>query len=542
MQEASCRWSRALVGHRRGTASTSAAPVAALLGRESLPDATDTAVTPAGPVLSDKPDRHLRLQRQDRSWDYVVSGDSTTHTGTSTVGDTDCDHPTSWNTLLTVTARAGPTIVDVAVAEPPGATSTPSGPNANNEPNTLTDTSPGFDNVHVTVVTPLAESHTATPDASTHGPADTDDDVVVPAATHTGTSTVGDTDCDHPTSWNTLLTVTARAGPTIVDVAVAEPPGATSTPSGPNANNEPNTLTDTSPGFDNVHVTVVTPLAESHTATPDASTHGPADTDDDVVVPAATHTGTSTVGDTDCDHPTSWNTLLTVTARAGPTIVDVAVAEPPGATSTPSGPNANNEPNTLTDTSPGFDNVHVTVVTPLAESHTATPDASTHGPADTDDDVVVPAATHTGTSTVGDTDCDHPTSWNTLLTVTARAGPTIVDVAVAEAPGATSTPSGPNANNEPNTLTDTSPGFDNVHVTVVTPLAESHTATPDASTHGAAGTHSSADGLVGPPASLRRLGLRHPSSRPRPVRYRDRRRPRSPPRSETSRSRSRAHR
>ena len=437
--------------------------------------------------MSPTPDWHRRRQRQNRLRDYVVSGDSTSHTGTSTVGATDCDHPTSWNTLLTVTARAGPTIVDVAVAEAPGATSTPSGPNANNEPNTFTDTSPGFDTLHVTVVTPVAVSHTATPDASTHGPAGTDDDGVVPAATHTGTSTVGATDCDHPTSWNTLLTVTARAGPTIVDVAVAEAPGATSTPSGPNANSEPNTFTDTSPGFDTVHVTVVTPVAVSHTATPDASTHGPAGTDD-----AASFLPPRTPGRRPSAPPTA------TTPRRG-THCSPSPHEPAPPSSTSRSPKhqapprhrqgrtptANRTPSPTHR--PGFDTVHVTVVTPVAVSHTATPDASTHGPAGTDDGVV-PAATHTGTSTVGATDCDHPTSWNTLLTVTARAGPTIVDVAVAEAPGATSTPSGPNANSESNTLTDTSPGFDTVHVTVVTPVAESHTGTPDASTHGPAGT------------------------------------------------------
>ena len=256
----------------------------------------------------------------------------------------------------------------------------------------------------------------------------------------------------------------------------------------------------------------------SHTGTPDASTHGPAGTDDDGVDPAATQAGTSTVGDTDCDHPALWKSLNIVTARAGPTIVDVPVAEAPGPTSTPSGPNTNSESNTLTGASAGFATVHVTVVTPVAVSHTGTPDASTHGPAGTDDDGVDPAATQTGTSTVGDTDCDHPALWKSLNIVTARAGPTIVDVPVAEAPGPTSTPSGPNTNSESNTLTGASAGFATVHVTVVTPVAVSHTGTPDASTHGPTGTHSSTAPLWGLRRELRRLELRHPSSRPRLVR------------------------
>ena len=121
----------------------------------------------------------------------------------------------------------------------------------------------------------------------------------------------------------------------------------------------------------------------------------------------------------------------------------------------------NSESNTRTVASAGFVTVHVTVVTPVAVSHTGTPDASTHGPAGSEDVVVVgPAASQAGTSTVGDTDCDHAALWKLLEIVTARAGPTIVDVAVAEAPGPISTPSGPNTNSEPNTLTVASAGFD----------------------------------------------------------------------------------
>ena len=126
----------------------------------------------------------------------------------------------------------------------------------------------------------------------------------------------------------------------------------------------------------------------------------------------------------------------------------------------------------------------------------------------------VPAASQAGTLTVGDTTCDHPASWKSLDIVTARAGPTIVDVAVAEAPGAISTPSGPNTNSEPNTLTAASAGFDTVHVTVVTPVAVSHTGTPDASTHGPTGSDDAVDGVscrfTGRDVDRRRHHLRPP--------------------------------